>query len=90
MTRNEVCSLGADDYVSKPIRPEIVRARIGAHLRLAMQRRQLAALSMQSEERFSRAFQLAPVPMVMATLSNDVRRFVRANDSFCSTTGHTE
>lgn len=39
--------LGADDYVSKPIRPAIVRARVRAHLRSAMQRRQLAALSMQ-------------------------------------------
>lgn len=39
--------LGADDYVSKPIRPAIVRARVRAHLRSAMLRRQLAALSMQ-------------------------------------------
>lgn len=39
--------LGAADYVSKPIRPAIVRARIRAHLRLAMQRRELARLSSQ-------------------------------------------
>lgn len=39
--------LGAADYVSKPIRPAIVRARIHVHLKLAMQRRQLERLSMQ-------------------------------------------
>lgn len=39
--------LGAADYVSKPIRPAIVRARIRAHLRFAMQRRELARLSSQ-------------------------------------------
>lgn len=39
--------LGAADYVSKPIRPAIVRARIQVHLKLAMQRRELERLSMQ-------------------------------------------
>ncbi len=39
--------LGATDYVSKPIRPAIVRARILAHLKLATQRRELERLSTQ-------------------------------------------
>lgn len=39
--------LGASDYVQKPIRPAIVRARIKAHLKLAMQRRELERLSLQ-------------------------------------------
>ncbi len=39
--------LGAADYVSKPIRPAIVRARILVHLKLAMQRRELERLSTQ-------------------------------------------
>jgi diguanylate cyclase (GGDEF)-like protein len=39
--------LGAVDYVSKPIRPAIVRARVRAHLRSAQQRRALASLSAQ-------------------------------------------
>ncbi len=39
--------LGAVDYVSKPIRPAIVRARVLAHLRSALQRRVLASLSAQ-------------------------------------------
>ncbi len=39
--------LGAADYVSKPIRPAIVRARIRVHLKLAMQRRELVRLSTQ-------------------------------------------
>jgi diguanylate cyclase (GGDEF)-like protein len=39
--------LGAADYVSKPIRPAIVRARIRNHLKLAMQHRELERLSQQ-------------------------------------------
>ncbi len=39
--------LGAADYVWKPIRPAIVRARILAHLKLSMQRRELERLSTQ-------------------------------------------
>ena len=41
--------LGAADYVSKPIRPAIVRARIRVHLELAKQRRQLVRLSTQDD-----------------------------------------
>jgi diguanylate cyclase (GGDEF)-like protein len=37
--------LGATDYVTKPIRPAIVRARIQHHLKLVMQRRELEHLS---------------------------------------------
>jgi diguanylate cyclase (GGDEF)-like protein len=39
--------LGAADYVSKPIRPAIVRARVRNHLNLARQRRELERLSQQ-------------------------------------------
>lgn len=39
--------LGAADYVSKPIRPAIVRARVRNHLKLALQRRELERLSQQ-------------------------------------------
>lgn len=39
--------LGAADYVSKPIRAAIVRARVRNHLKLAMQRRELERLSQQ-------------------------------------------
>ncbi len=39
--------LGAADYVPKPIRPAIVRARIRNHLKLAMQRQELERLSQQ-------------------------------------------
>jgi len=38
---------GAADYVQKPLRPAIARARIHVHLKLAMQRRQLERLSLQ-------------------------------------------
>jgi diguanylate cyclase (GGDEF)-like protein len=40
-------SLGASDYVTKPIRPAIVLARIRVHLKLAQQRRELLRLSNQ-------------------------------------------
>ncbi|CAH1653692.1 GGDEF domain-containing protein [Chelatococcus asaccharovorans] len=39
--------LGAQDYVSKPIRPAIVKARVRNYLKLAMQRRELERLSQQ-------------------------------------------
>jgi diguanylate cyclase (GGDEF)-like protein len=39
--------LGAADYVPKPIRPAIVRARIRNHLKLVLQRRELERLSEQ-------------------------------------------
>ncbi len=38
--------LGAADYVQKPIRPAIVRARVQVHLKLAAQRRELERLSL--------------------------------------------
>jgi diguanylate cyclase (GGDEF)-like protein len=37
--------LGAADYVQKPIRPAIVRARVKTHLKLAMQRRALEEMA---------------------------------------------
>jgi diguanylate cyclase (GGDEF)-like protein len=40
-------SLGASDYVTKPIRPAIVLARVRVHLKLAQQRRELLRLSNQ-------------------------------------------
>jgi diguanylate cyclase (GGDEF)-like protein len=40
-------SLGASDYVTKPIRPAIALARIRVHLKLAQQRRELMRLSTQ-------------------------------------------
>ena len=36
-------SLGAVDYITKPIRPPIVKARVAAHLELALARKTLAA-----------------------------------------------
>lgn len=39
--------LGAADYVQKPVRPAIVRARVDVHLKLAAQRRELERLSLQ-------------------------------------------
>ena len=38
-------NLGAADYVQKPIRPAIVRARVLTHLKLSLQRRELALLA---------------------------------------------
>lgn len=42
----------------------------------------------QSEERFSTAFRLAPVPMMLSTFEDGT--FVETNDAFLATTGYTE
>src|SRR5690606_2794266 len=42
----------------------------------------------QSEERFSKAFRLAPVPMMLSTL--DTANLMEANDTFLATTAHTQ
>src|SRR4029079_38650 len=36
-------SLGAVDYITKPVRPPIVKARVAAHIELALARKTLAA-----------------------------------------------
>src|SRR5208282_2896731 len=41
----------------------------------------------QSEERFSKAFRLAPVPMTLSTL--DGLRLIDANEAFVAATGYT-
>jgi PAS domain S-box-containing protein len=41
-----------------------------------------------TEERFSKAFRLAPVPMTVSTLENF--RLMEVNDAFLATTGYTE
>jgi serine phosphatase RsbU (regulator of sigma subunit) len=43
-------SLGAVDYITKPIRPPIVQARVAAHLELALARRTLAAQNKMMRE----------------------------------------
>jgi diguanylate cyclase (GGDEF)-like protein len=86
--------LGAADYVSKPFRPAIVRARIQVHLKLAMQRRQLERLSTQDgltgianrrrfDEAFDRACRYAArtgEPVGVALL--DVDHFKQFNDFY--------
>lgn len=39
--------LGASDYIQKPFRPAVVRARVMLHLKLAQQRRELEQLALQ-------------------------------------------
>jgi PAS domain S-box-containing protein len=51
-------------------------------------RRQAEAALRQSEERFAKAFRLAPVPMAIASL-DDWFRFTLVNDAFAETTGHS-
>src|SRR5262245_58603510 len=50
-------SLGAVDYITKPIRPPIVRARVAAHLELALARRTLAAQNQVLRGRLAMAAQ---------------------------------
>lgn len=47
--------LGAVDYIVKPISPEIVRARVLAHIELAMARRTLYEQNLRLEEAIQRA-----------------------------------
>jgi serine phosphatase RsbU (regulator of sigma subunit) len=51
-------SLGAVDYITKPIRPPIVRARVAAHLELALARRTLAAQNQILRESLAMAAQV--------------------------------
>jgi phosphoserine phosphatase RsbU/P len=48
-------SLGAVDYITKPIRPPIVQARVAAHLELALARKTLAAQNKLLRESLSMA-----------------------------------
>jgi PAS domain S-box-containing protein len=52
-------------------------------------RRRAEAGLRQSEERFEKAFRLAPVPMAIASLE-DWCRFTLVNDAFAEMTGHTK
>jgi serine phosphatase RsbU (regulator of sigma subunit) len=51
-------SLGAVDYITKPIRPPVVRARVAAHLELALARRTLAAQNQVLRESLAVAAQV--------------------------------
>jgi diguanylate cyclase (GGDEF)-like protein len=86
--------LGAADYVSKPIRPAIVLARVRNQLKLAIQRRQLERLSQQdgltgiaNRRRFDEAFDRAcrrtvrkGEPLCLAMI--DVDHFKQYNDHY--------
>lgn len=45
--------LGAVDYITKPIRPAIVRARVCAHIQLKQQRDRLQSMAMHDQDRKS-------------------------------------
>lgn len=51
-------SLGAVDYITKPIRPPIVKARVAAHLELAVARATLAAQNQELRESLAVAAQV--------------------------------
>lgn len=84
--------LGAADYIVKPVRPAIVRARVNIHLKLAAQRRELERLSREDwltglanrrsfEEAFSRALEEAGEAAVGVALL-DVDHFKQFNDRY--------
>jgi diguanylate cyclase (GGDEF)-like protein len=86
--------LGAADYVFKPIRPAIVRARIRNHLKLAAQRKELARLSerdgltgISNRRYFDQTFDLVCRHAVRTGVSFglamiDVDHFKQYNDSY--------
>ncbi|WP_052214129.1 helix-turn-helix transcriptional regulator [Belnapia sp. F-4-1] len=53
-------------------------------------RRRAETLLRQSEERFAKAFRLAPVPMAITEAEDDGLRFVLVNDAFRQAFGHAE
>ena len=63
-------ALGAVDYITKPVRPPIVRARVAAHLELALARRTLAAQNEVLRESLAMAarVQRSLLPKVPASL----------------------
>jgi PAS domain S-box-containing protein len=82
----EALRLGARDYIRKDnlarLIPAITRERREAHNRW-----QAAQAVRQSEERFSNAFQCAPIGMVVVGVD---ARLVRVNRAFCTMLGYTE
>lgn len=68
--------LGAADYVQKPIRPAIVRARIRTHIKLAMQRLELEQLALQDG-----LTGIANRRYFDKTLERTVRQFARSGQS---------
>lgn len=87
-------SLGALDYLSKPIQPMIVRARVRNHLKLVTQRKELERLAerdsltgIANRRRFDQAFELAwrraaRTDEVLGLAIVDVDHFKQYNDRY--------
>ncbi len=85
--------LGAADYVAKPIRPVIVRARVLNHLKLAAQREELQRLSLQDsltgianrrcfDEELARAWREPSRGASLGLAMIDVDHFKQYNDRY--------
>ena len=87
--------LGAVDYITKPISPAVVRARVTAHLALHHQKRELARLvcertaTLRDREtrlrKLSRAVEQNPNMIVITDLNGTIEY---VNPSFCRLTGY--
>jgi diguanylate cyclase (GGDEF)-like protein/PAS domain S-box-containing protein len=73
---------GAVDFISKPINPAIVRARIRTHLRIRQAESELRA----REARFRTMIEAAHDGILLAEIES--RRIVDANPTLCAMTGH--
>ncbi len=89
-------SLGAADYLSKPVDPAIVRAKVGVFVELLRKAKQLKASEEQlreserkqssealraSEAQYEAAFEAAPIGIAHAAVDG---KLLRANQKFCA------
>jgi PAS domain S-box-containing protein len=87
-TRREALRGGASDFVAKPFDPAEILSHIKNLLEVWFYQLQKADEAMrESEERFSNAFEYAPIGMSLGSLDG---RLLKVNQKLCSLLGYSE